>query len=138
MLTFLGALASARYLITRQGFFWIIPVIISGILSYQNLITLLVAAESSSDVLTFAAIIPLVLSILWYAMIQAFHYALKTQRSYNKYVEESRRTYNESRFVEKFERRMTVKEFQEKREELRNKPVSPKVSPYHFPTDLDD
>ena len=134
LLAFLSSIASFRYLITRQGIYWTIPFLISLILFYQNIITLLEATVAEGDFLiTFNSMLPLVLAILWYALIQAFHFALKTEREYNKYVDQSRKTYNEARFVLLTERRRTRKEQMEKKEEKRNKPVVPKVHSYSFP-----
>ena len=134
LLAFLSSIASFRYLITRQGIYWTIPFLISLILFYQNIITLLEATVAEGDFLiTFNSMLPLVLAILWYALIQAFHFALKTEREYNKYVDKSRKTYNEARFVLLTERRRTRKEQMEKKEEKRNKPVVPKVPSYSFP-----
>ena len=136
LLAFLSSIASFRYLITRQGIYWTIPFLISLILFYQNIITLLEATVAEGDFLiTFNSMLPLVLAILWYALIQAFHFALKTEREYNKYVDQSRKTYNEARFVLLTERRRTRKEQMEKKEEKRNKPVVPKVPSYSFPDD---
>ena len=136
LLAFLSSIASFRYLITRQGIYWTIPFFISLILCYQNIITLLEATVAEGDFLiTFNSMLPLVLAILWYALIQAFHFALKTEREYNKYVDQSRKTYNEARFVLLTERRRTRKEQMEKKEEKRNKPVVPKVPSYSFPDD---
>lgn len=136
LLAFLSSIASFRYLITRQGIYWTIPFLISLILFYQNIITLLEATVAEGDFLiTFNSMLPLVLAILWYALIQAFHFALKTEREYNKYVDQSRKTYNEARFVLLTERRRTRKEQMEKKEERRNKPVVPKVPSYSFPDD---
>ena len=136
LLAFLSSIASFRYLITGQGIYWTIPFLISLILFYQNIITLLEATVAEGDFLiTFNSMLPLVLAILWYALIQAFHFALKTEREYNKYVDQSRKTYNEARFVLLTERRRTRKEQMEKKEEKRNKPVVPKVPSYSFPDD---
>ncbi|MGN1163782.1 MAG: hypothetical protein ACI4S4_03130 [Candidatus Ornithospirochaeta sp.] len=136
LLVFLAAIASFRYLITRQGIYWTIPFLISLILFYQNLTTLLEAAEGEGDyLLTFPQVLPLVMAILWYAMIQSFHYALKTEREYNKYVDQSRRTYNEARYVLLTEKRKTRKEQMERKTKTTNKPIVPTVSSYSFPDD---
>ena len=135
LLSFLSSLASLRYFLTRNGrIYWIIPFIISIILFYQNLRVLLDYADTLSPFpLTFDTVLPLVLSILWYAMIQAFHFALKTEREYNKYVEESRRTYNEARFINLMEKRKTKKEIEEKKSEVNNKPKEILIPLYSFP-----
>ena len=86
-------------------------------------------------IISFSSLLPLVLSILWYALIQAFHFALKTEREYNKYVDQSRKTYNEARFVLLTERRRTRKEQIENKTKATNKPIVPSVPVYHFPDD---
>ena len=132
LLTFLASIATLRYLLTRQGIYWAIPFLISLILFYQNLTTLLKAAEMEGDfIISFSSLLPLVLSILWYA----FHFALKTEREYNKYVDQSRKTYNEARFVLLTERRRTRKEQIENKTKATNKPIVPSVPVYHFPDD---
>lgn len=134
LLTFLATIATLRYIVTRQGIYWAIPFLISLILFYQNLTTLLSAAEGEGDyIITFSSVLPLVLSILWYALIQAFHFALKTEREYNKYVDQSRKTYNEARFVIMTERRKTRREQEDRKNESRNKPVVPHIPSYSFP-----
>ena len=136
LLTFLAAIASFRYLWTRQGIYWAIPFLISLILFYQNLTTLLEAAEAEGDfILSFSSTLPLVLAILWYTLIEAFHFALKTEREYNKYVDQSRKTYNEARFVLLTERRKTRKEQMENKTKATNKPINPTVPIYDFPDD---
>ena len=136
LLTFLASIATLRYLLTRQGIYWAIPFLISLILFYQNLTTLLKAAEAEGDyILSFTTMLPLVLAILWYALIEAFHFALKTEREYNKYVDQSRKTYNEARFVLLTERRRTRKEQMENKTKATNKPVTPRVPVYTFPDD---
>ncbi|MCI7606978.1 MAG: hypothetical protein MSS69_09540 [Spirochaetales bacterium] len=136
LLTFLASIATLRYLLTRQGIYWAIPFLISLILFYQNLTTLLKAAEAEGDyILSFTTMLPLVLAILWYALIEAFHFALKTEREYNKYVDQSRKTYNEARFVLLTERRRTRKEQMENKTKATNKPINPRVPVYTFPDD---
>lgn len=135
LLSFLASLASLRYFITRNGrIYWIIPFIISIILFYQNLKTLIDSQGNYSNyTISFETILPFVLSLLWYCMIQAFHFALKTEREYNKFVEESRRTYNEARFINLMEKRRTKKEIEEKKNEANNKPKKITIPLYNFP-----
>lgn len=134
LLAFLASLASLRHLLSRQGIYWLIPVLISFILFYQNIVTLLKAAEDvEAYIISFQSLLPLVLAILWYAMIQAFHFALKTEREYNKYADQSRKTYHEARFILLTEKRKTKKEMEEKRTIVRNKPVEPSIPVYNFP-----
>ncbi len=139
LLTFLSAVSAIRFFLTRNGrIYWIIPFIISVLLFYQNLKTLIsYAGPSEVYPVTFDSIIPFVLSILWYAMINAFHFALKTEREYNRYVEESRRTYNEARFINLMERRQTKKEIRERRIAADSKARKPSVPQYDFPEEED-
>ncbi len=135
LLTFLSALASLRYFLTRMGrIYWIIPFIISIILFYQEM-KILLEYSASSDVfpLTTDTVLPLILAILWYAMVQAFHFALKTEREYNRYVEESRATYNEARFLALMERRQIKKEMKERKIRADYMSRVVRISEYTFP-----
>lgn len=137
LIAFLATLACIRFALTRQGrLYWIIPVFISLILFYQNL-SLLLQYGSSEEAypLTFTSILPLSLSILWYAMVISFHYALKTNREYNKYVEESRSTYNEAKFISAMEARQNRKEKKEKKEIVRNSAKDVNIPQYTFPSE---
>lgn len=135
LLAFLSALSSLRFFLTRLGrIYWIIPFFISLILFYQNIKVLIEYADSTQSYpVSFDTILPLVLNILWYSMIIAFHYALKTEREYNKYVEESRRTYNEARFIALLEKRQTKKEDREKKIESNNRSRKVEIKDYDFP-----
>ncbi len=137
LITFLASLACIRFLLTRRGrIYWIIPVFISLILFYYNLRILL--EYGSSTLLypvTFDSVLPLVLSIFWYGAVISFHYALKTEREYNKFVEESRATHAEAAFVEKVERRELRKERREKTAVIRNRTSKPVIPGYDFPSE---
>lgn len=135
LIAFLATLASVRFALTRQGrLYWIIPVLISSILFYQNLSVLLQYGSSDEPYpLTFTSILPLSLSILWYAMVVSFHYALKTNREYNKYVEESRSTYNEAKFLSAMEARQNRKEKREIKEIIKNSTRDVNIPEYTFP-----
>lgn len=135
LLVFLATLSSLRYFLTRIGkIYWIIPLFISVILFYQNIkILISYAALSEAYPVTFDTLLPLVLAILWYAFVQAFHFALKTEREHNKYLEESRSTYNEARFLTLMERRQTKKEIKERKLNAENKSRKISVPGYSFP-----
>ncbi len=135
LLSFLSSISAIRFFLSRNGrIYWIIPFLISVIFFYQNLSTLIVYADTTvSYSATVDTVLPLVLAILWYAMINAFHFALKTEREYNKYTEESRRTYNEARFINLMEKRQTMKEKKEEKIEADNRTRSPSVPQYTFP-----
>lgn len=114
--------------------YWIIPFIISIILFYQNLKVLLeYAMPGTLFPLTFETLLPFVMAILWYAMVQAFHFALKTEREYNKFVEESHATNNEARFITLMEKRQTKRERKERKLMSENKSRKISISEYNFP-----
>ncbi len=137
LLSFLSAVSAIRFFLSRTGrIYWIIPFIISVLLFCQNLKTLITYADTDMVYpITFDSIIPLVLAILWYAMINAFHFALKTEREYNKYVEESRRTYTEARFITLMEKRQTKKEQKERKIAASSRAKKPSVPEYDFPSE---
>lgn len=139
LLSFLSAISAIRFFLSRNGrIYWIIPFLISLIFFYQNLCTLIVYADTTTSYsISFDTVLPFVLAILWYAMLNAFHFALKTEREYNRYTEESRRTYNEARFINIMENRQTKKERKEKKIEADNRTRSPSVPQYSFPPEDD-
>ena len=79
MLTFMALLASLRFIFSRQGLYWIFPAIISLLMFFQNLNTLLMLGEAgiTSFEYNFTNFAPFILAFLWYMMIVVFHYALK-------------------------------------------------------------
>ncbi len=139
LLSFLSAISAIRFFLSRNGrIYWIIPFFISLIFFYQNLCTLIVYADTTASYsISFDTVLPFVLAILWYAMLNAFHFALKTEREYNRYTEESRRTYNEARFINIMENRQTKKERKERKLEADNRTRSPSVPQYSFPPEDD-
>lgn len=108
LLSFLSFLSSVRFLFSRQGFVWIIPILLSLVLSYENLTSLLYYGEFASE-FTLSSIVPFLVSFLWYITIIVFHYVMKNSIDTNKYKNESTKNRNEAIFMEKYERRKNIK-----------------------------
>lgn len=138
LLTFLSLIASMRFIFSRQGLFWILPAIISTLLCYQNLNTLLSISEADTTTFsyTLSSFLPFILGFLWYMMIIIFHYALRIAIPENKFISDSRKNRNEAMWNEKYEMRSSRKERQEKEEWSQNKTQKPSIPSYRDPEDL--
>ena len=139
LLTFLSLLASMRFIFSRQGLFWLLPALISILLSYQNLNTLLAISEAEDGAFsyTLTSFIPFILAFLWYMMIITFHYALKIAIPENKFISDSRKNRNEAIWNEKYEMRANMKERREKEEWSQYKSERPSVPSYREPEEKD-
>lgn len=104
-LSFLSFLTCLRFLASRQGFYWVLPLLNSALLTLYNFY-LLLSPERAYTATPFSLIFfPLVCSIVWYLVVIIFHQALKQTVSKNKYINEQKKNYAETRFLEKKERR---------------------------------
>ena len=139
LLTFLSLIASMRFIFTRQGLFWILPAIISTLLCYQNLNTLLAVSEADTPVFTYtlSSFIPFILGFLWYMMIIIFHYALKIAIPENRFISDSRKNRNEAIWNEKYEMRSSQRERKEKEEWNQYKTEKPLIPGYRAPEEKD-
>lgn len=109
-LSFMALLSCLRFLFSRQGIFWVVPLFISAILLYQNINSLLYFGEDPSVVeVTFSSILPTLLSLFWYALVIIFHYTLKLAIPENRYVNDSRKNLSEAQYLEKYEIRKNKK-----------------------------
>ena len=137
LLTFMSLLASLRFIISRQGFYWVFPAMISLILFFQNLQTLLAVGEEAPAAmdLSFSAISPLLLAFLWYAMIIVFHYALKKTVMENRFENDSIKNRAEAEYLEKYEARMRRKSRKQREERKENSAAVPSVPEYRMPED---
>jgi len=120
MLSFMALLSCLRFIFTRQCFFWIVPLLISLILLYQNINMVIVYGEEANAKATLSVLLPAFLSLFWYAHIVIFHYALKLAIPENKYINDSRKNLKEAMYIEKCERRKNRNE----REDYKNKKTS--------------
>lgn len=113
ILTFMATLTCLRFILSREGVYWLLPCLISVILTLENLDTLLITAETSvmPDYRTMRNLAPVLIAFLWYMMIISFHYALRFKIKVNRYRNENRKNRNEAEYIEKMERRKRRKEY---------------------------
>ena len=131
LLTFLATMACLRFLFSRQGLFWIVPLVLSLLLDVNNLIPLV----SSAGVAVFSSRMTefflLALSFFWYLMVITFHYALKRKVDRNRFRSDMIKNYTEARFLEKNERRAFSKRSRRRRRQAVNSYVTPDESSFH-------
>ena len=132
LLTFMALLASMRFIFSRQGAYWIFPAIISLLLFFQNLETLLVigSQEAGAAPVPFR---PLVLALLWYMMIIVFHYALKKNIPENRFDSDARKNRAEAEYLMKVEMRRAKRRRKAKGRQLGNSTGVPSVPEYRSP-----
>jgi len=105
LLNFLAFASCLRFLFSRQGLYWLIPLGISAIIGWFSGTQLLaivstmkpVGMEPTQNVL----IVVLVLSAFWYLGVITFHYALKKTIAHNKHLDDTWKNYHEARYLEK-------------------------------------
>ncbi len=107
LLNFLAFAACLRFLFSRQGLYWVVPLIVTLFLLWPNAIRLYTLASmegSVSKAYTYMDFQPLLLSLFWYAMVVTFHYALKKTVKVNYNLEQVRKNLHEARYQMKAER----------------------------------
>lgn len=80
LLNFLAFAACLRFLFSRQGLYWIVPLFLTLFILWPNALKLYQVASNTARVslpYSYLDLQPLLLSLFWYAMIVTFHYALK-------------------------------------------------------------
>ncbi len=137
MLTFMALLASLRFIFSRQGLYWVFPAVISLLMFFQNLNTLLSLGEEgiTSFEYTFENFSPFVLAFLWYMMIVVFHYALKKTIDDNRFESDSRKNRNEAEYLERYERRKGRRERLRTIRKAATEQSVPSVPEYRSPDD---
>ncbi len=139
MLTFMSLLASLRFIFSRQGLYWIFPAIISLLMFFQNLNTLLMLGEAgiTSFEYNFTNFAPFILAFLWYMMIVVFHYALKKTIDENRFESDSRKNRKEAEYLEKYEMRKGKRERKKTLQRAATEQKIPSVPEYRVPDDID-
>lgn len=127
LLTFLAFFASLRFLFSRQGTYYIIPVLISLLLSLNNAFYLFYPNLFSNELGLVYTFYPLAISFLWYMMIITFHYAIKKNVVKNKYLDEMNKNLAEAKIIEKMERRNKEKDYSKQKERSAYKATVPQV-----------
>jgi hypothetical protein len=129
LLCFLSATACLRFIFSKQGWFWVLPLAISLAFLYISISPLYRVAsglvegsymvEISPD-RNVREIVPLVIVVLWYTMIITFRYALKLVVPDNKHLLDTMKNINEAQYMQKIELRKYQKESRKRmRRELR-------------------
>ena len=114
LLCFLSCTACLRFIFSRQGWFWILPFLISAIflfISIDPLIAVITSTITGSYYIEISPdrsvreIVPLIIVMLWYTMIIVFRYALKAVVPVNQHLIDTRKNLHEARYLERVERR---------------------------------
>ena len=127
LLTFLSTLYCLRFVFSRQGFFWIIPFVLSVLLTLNNFFILLYPQMSFFSYPKVVVAFPVFLAAFWYFMVITFHYALKRGVLRNRVSNDQKKNYQEALFLEKIERREFIKFSKRKKEILENGAYEPKL-----------
>lgn len=101
LLNFLAFAACLRFLFSRQGLYWIVPLFLTLFILWPNSLNLFRVAGNPASVTlpyTYMDLQPLLLSLFWYAMIVTFHFALKKTVRVNHYEEQIRKNLYEARY----------------------------------------
>ena len=131
LLTFLATMACLRFLFSRQGLFWIVPLVLSLLLDVNNLIPLVSPAGVAVFSSRMTEFFLLALSFFWYLMVITFHSALKRKVDRNRFRSDMIKNYTEARFLEKNERRAFSKRSRRRRRQAGNSYVTPDESSFH-------
>ena len=125
----MATLTCLRFILTREGLYWIVPCVLSIILTLENLDSLFLVAESaiSPNYRTFRNLAPVLIAFLWYMMIITFHYALRFKIKINRYRNENRKNRAEALFIEKMEKRKRKKEYVLNEKNKLNKAKKPEI-----------
>jgi hypothetical protein len=123
LLCFLACAACLRFILSRQGWFWVLPLFISVSFLYISIDPLMKVAtglisgpymvEISPD-RSVREIIPLIIVFIWYSMIITFRYALKMVVPVNRHLLNTEKNLKESRYMEKVELRRRKKTMRKK------------------------
>jgi len=107
LLNFLAFTACLRFLFSRQGLYWVVPLLVTLFLLWPNAINLYTLASMESSAIkafTYMDFQPLLLSLFWYSMVVTFHFALKKTIKVNYNLEQVRKNLHEARYQMKNER----------------------------------
>jgi len=106
LLNFLAFTACLRFIFSRQGMFWVVPLIVTLFLLWPNAINLYTIASMEStrvNAYTYMDFQPLLLSLFWYAMVVTYHFTLKKTIKVNYNIEQVRKNLHEARYQMKNE-----------------------------------
>ena len=137
---FMAFLTTMRFILSREGIYWLLPAIISLIFLFQNLDLLIQITEMGLpyDPMTPRNIAPLAIAVLYYISIITFHYALRFKIAENRFRVENRKNRSEAVFIEKVEQRKRKTERKRKEDNLGNKSREAEIYDNREWTDLFD
>jgi len=110
---FLSIIASLRFIFTKQGLFWLVPLVLSIVFLIMSISPLVLVASQVIDQSyqvtispdrSVREIVPLIIVLLWYTMILSFRYALKLVIPDNTYLENKKKNLDEAQYIQKKER----------------------------------
>lgn len=126
LLNFLAFAACFRFLFSRQGLYWVVPLIVTLFLLWPNALGLYALASMPNTrtlPYTYMDFLPLLLALFWYAMIVTFHFALKKTVKVNYNIEQVRKNLFEARYQMKTERSNLERKQRRKRSYYANTPA---------------
>ena len=126
LLNFLAFAACLRFIFSRQGLYWVMPLIVTLFLLWPNALGLYSLASMKNARLlpyTFMDFLPLLLALFWYAMIVTFHFALKKTVKVNHNMEQVRKNLYEARYQMKTERSSLERKQRRQRSYYANTPA---------------
>lgn len=109
ILSFLATLACLRFLLSRQFFFWVLPLSFSTLLCVVNFCYVFFPSLLSLFTVESLSLVLFLISTIWYCIVIYFHYIIKKAIGKNKVQSDSVKNYNEALFLEKIERRRYIK-----------------------------
>lgn len=127
LLTVLSALSCLRFLFSRQGLYWIIPLIVSVLLCLDNLAGLFNPGSAFIPLPFDSRIFPVIIAFFWYMMVITFHYALKRSVRRNRLRSDMRKNHAEALYLEKIERRNYFRFSRRRRESAVNGAFKPEI-----------
>lgn len=132
LLNFLAFGSCLRFLFSRQGLYWFIPLVLSLFLIVPNAISLYSVASNPQGFLAPGGILAyqsIGLALLWYLIIITFHYALKKTVRVNRYEADMKKNLHEARYQAKIEaRQLAVREKTRKHYYSGNRSVVPRTN----------
>jgi hypothetical protein len=114
LLCFLAGAASLRFILSRQGWFWVLPLILSVMFLYisidplMNVATGVISGSYSVEISpdrSVREVFPLIIVLIWYAMIITFRFALKMVVPVNRHLINTEKNLKESRYMQEVELR---------------------------------
>lgn len=132
LLNFLAFGSCLRFLFSRQGLYWIIPLVLTAFFIVPNAVELYSVASNPAAFQPGFGVFayqPIAVAIFWYLIIITFHYALKKTVRVNRYEEDMRKNLYEARYQAKIEsRQLAVREKTRKHFYAGNRSVVPRTN----------